>query len=96
MYLPLSTMTPVFVGGCLRRWVELRSGGDKEILEKRRDQGVLLGSGLIAGEGIMGVAIAFYAFFAGRAPAGIGWHWRSGVGDLVSLYVWHTKMWSLL
>jgi len=87
IYLPLSTMTPVFVGGLLRRWVELRSKGGEEEMKRRREQGILLGSGLIAGEGIMGILIAFYAFGMGHAPRGIGIHYPEGVGDLISLIV---------
>ena len=35
-------------------------------LQKRRESGILFGSGLVGGEGLMGVGIAAYAFFAGR------------------------------
>lgn len=84
IYLPLSTMTPVFVGGCIRRFVEARAGKEEKVRRERRDRGVLLGSGLIAGEGVMGVLIAFYVFFTGK-PAEIGLHWPLGLGDLVSL-----------
>jgi len=66
VYLPLSTMTPIFVGGLMRRIVEKRAGDDKQLLRDRREAGVLFGSGLVGGEGLMGVAIAGYAFFFGR------------------------------
>jgi uncharacterized oligopeptide transporter (OPT) family protein len=66
VYLPLATMTPMFVGGLMRRIVEKRSAGNKELLRKRREGGILFGSGLVGGEGLMGVGIAAYAFFAGR------------------------------
>ncbi len=84
IYLPLSTMTPVFVGGVIRWFVEHRSRRDEVMAEKRKNQGVLLGSGLIAGEGIMGVGIAFYAFFFGK-PAGIGVHLPEPWGEIVSV-----------
>ena len=66
VYLPLSTMSPIFVGGLIRLIVEKMSRGDKELLRKRREQGILFGSGLVGGEGLMGVGIAAYAFFMGR------------------------------
>jgi putative OPT family oligopeptide transporter len=66
VYLPLSTMTPIFVGGLIRRIVERRSAHDKGLLQQRRESGILFGSGLVGGEGLMGVGIAAYAFFAGR------------------------------
>jgi len=86
IYLPLSTMTPVFVGGVMRWLLEHRLGHNEKLIESRRDQGVLFGSGLIAGEGIMGVVIAFYAFFAGK-PAGIGIAWPGHWGEIVSFAV---------
>lgn len=66
VYLPLATMAPIFVGGLVRRIVERRSAHDKTLLQKRREGGILFGSGLVGGEGLMGVGIAGYAFFAGR------------------------------
>jgi hypothetical protein len=38
----------------------------------RKEQGILLASGLIAGEGIMGVVIALAAFSQGGTGSGIG------------------------
>ncbi len=66
MYLPLYTMTPVFIGGLIRHFVENRYkiAGD----EKGKDQGILLGSGFIAGEGLMGVVIAVFAVVMSKAP----------------------------
>jgi hypothetical protein len=54
IYLPLGTLTPVFVGGIVRRLVEARREKAPE-----SDQGVLAASGMIAGEGLAGVLIAF-------------------------------------
>jgi putative OPT family oligopeptide transporter len=53
IYLPLGSLTPIFVGGLVRQGVEARRGAPGE-----SDAGVLAASGLIAGEGLMGVAIA--------------------------------------
>ncbi len=87
IYLPLSTMTPVFVGGCIRYFVEKGAKNNTEQLEKRKEQGMLLGSGLIAGEGLMGVLIAGFAFIAGRLPEGIGFHLPHPADQLLSLAV---------
>ncbi len=83
IYLPLSTMVPVFLGGVIRRIVDHHSRDDEALLESRRDQGVLFSSGLIAGEGLLGVAIAFYAFFYGK-PSGLGIDWPGHMGEIVS------------
>jgi putative OPT family oligopeptide transporter len=74
VYLPVSTMTPIFFGGMLRLWLERRSRSKAEAIG-RRDRGVLLGSGFVGGEGLLGVAIAGVAFFQGARPAGIGTDW---------------------
>jgi putative OPT family oligopeptide transporter len=69
IYLPLSTMTTIFVGGCLRRIVEARARGDAAPIES----GILCASGLVAGVGLAGVLLAAYAYFTGagaiKAPA---------------------------
>ena len=54
IYLPLGTLSPVFVGGIVRRIVDSRRKG--KTLDS--DPGVLGASGMIAGEGLAGVAIA--------------------------------------
>ena len=74
VYLPVSTMTPIFLGGMLRLWLEKSSKDEQQAIE-RRDKGVLLGSGFVGGEGLLGVAIAAVAFWQGSRPAGIGTGW---------------------
>jgi putative OPT family oligopeptide transporter len=54
IYLPLGSLTPIFVGGIVRRIVEARSKGKAA----DSDPGVLGASGMIAGEGLAGVLIA--------------------------------------
>ncbi len=62
VYLPVSTMVPVFLGGMLRFFLGRKAAepGDRE---SRRQRGVLFGSGLVGGEGLMGVAIAGMIFY---------------------------------
>ncbi|MBU4484128.1 oligopeptide transporter, OPT family [bacterium] len=84
MYLPLSTMTPVFIGGLIRRIVEHVRTRREKTDDVSKDQGILFGSGLIAGEGILGVCIALFAFFAGK-PKGLGLALPDGVGEALSL-----------
>ncbi len=64
MYLPLDTTFAIFLGGIIKGWVD-------QITEKRKftapqkvnveNIGVLLASGLIAGEALMGLIIAIFA-----------------------------------
>jgi putative OPT family oligopeptide transporter len=84
IYLPLSTMTPVFVGGVVRRFIEKRAANE-ELKTTRKEKGILLGSGFIAGEGILMVFVAIYAYFAKARPKGIGLVWPGNVGDFVAL-----------
>lgn len=87
LYLPLSTLSPIFAGGILRRYIESRHRDDEHELHQVRERGILFGSGLIAGEGLMGVGIAAYAFFAGRRPEGVGHEWMGPAGPYVSLFL---------
>ena len=60
IYLPLASLTPIFLGGVVRRIVEARQGGAEAGKEGKATEGagVLAASGMIAGEGLAGVVIA--------------------------------------
>src|ERR1700692_285070 len=70
VYLPLSTSSPIFIGGMVRwlvdRFLRERSK-DKKLTEEEmvaesdRSPGVLMASGYIAGGAIAGILIAFTA-----------------------------------
>ena len=85
LYLPLSSMSPIFAGGVFRWWVERRNRNDEAKLHEARENGVLFGSGLVAGQGIMGVAIAGLAFAMGRRPDWGGHAWMGAAGPYVAL-----------
>ena len=53
VYLPLSSMLPIYLGGCARALAE--RGGTKA---PQPDIGILAASGLVAGEGLAGIVIA--------------------------------------
>ena len=70
VYLPLSTSTPIFVGGVVRwmvdRWLKLKLAdrnltAEEFTAETDKSPGVLLASGYIAGGAIAGIVIAFLA-----------------------------------
>ena len=83
VYLPLATMAPLFVGGCVRALVERnrapRAEGDS-------DTGILAASGLVAGEGLAGVAVAGLVA-AGVAPKVMDPRLGGLTGELVALAV---------
>ncbi len=94
VYLPVSLMTPIFVGGLMRRALENKFAGpdgkpdhtDKEFQEKR-EQGVLFASGLIAGAALVGVAIGGLIYgvtrFTGDPAAADAWVFGHGWSEFV-------------
>ncbi|MEW5875499.1 MAG: oligopeptide transporter, OPT family [Candidatus Zixiibacteriota bacterium] len=84
LYLPISTSTPIFIGGLIRKWVERKTKANAETAEF--SPGVLFSSGLIAGGAIAGLFQA--------VVQGVGWdqswdksHWVGAfaTGDLWAL-----------
>ena len=84
VYLPVATMMTVFFGGMLRYVLEKKSPSPEEA-SKRRERGILFGSGLVGGEGLLGVGIAAVALLKGRAPAGFGTDWAGPLVWLVGV-----------
>ena len=94
VYLPVSLMTPIFVGGLMRLGLSRKYGAvetegsqvSDEYMEKR-EQGVLFASGLIAGAALVGVAIGGLIYGVTRMtgdPAAsdtwvLGHHWSEGL-----------------
>jgi len=98
VYLPISTMAAVFVGG-LTRWMLTRKQ-DQETADRTREQGVLLGSGFVGGEGLTGVVLAIWVVARGGEkitgfPLGLG-----AVGDAllaaaaIGVIVWLLRFYS--
>ena len=69
VYLPVSLMTPILIGGLMRKALTRKyedageTGEGVSVLAEKREQGVLYASGLIAGAALVGVLIggAIYA-----------------------------------
>ncbi len=80
VYLPLGLSVPIFIGGLIAYKVG-RHSGTAEVKQARENSGLLVASGLITGEALMGVLVSVAAVLlvnAGRslplfpiAPAGI-------------------------
>ena len=87
VYLPVSTMVPVFLGGLLRMILERRAVTNAE-RDTRRDRGILFGSGLVGGEGLIGVVIAGAAGYAvswGRVPWSLGYEWAGVAAEWLAI-----------
>lgn len=83
VYLPVAAMVPVFIGGLLRHYAEKTAANDDD-RTNRRERGILFGSGLVGGEGLLGVGIAFVAGLTSQAPAGIGYAWAGPAGPFLA------------
>jgi uncharacterized oligopeptide transporter (OPT) family protein len=96
MYIPLSTWTPIFVGGVIRYFVEKSAKGDEELRKHKEEQGVLLGSGFVAGEGVIAVIISFYAYIVNHKPEAVGWAFTGNASKIVSLLAFAAVGWFLV
>lgn len=63
MYLPFSLSAGIMAGGVVRWFIDRRKGVSDEERKKSTDRGTLYTSGLIAGEGLMGIILAALAAF---------------------------------
>jgi putative OPT family oligopeptide transporter len=81
IYLPLATMAPLYVGGCVRALVEHKQPTQTE---GEGNTGILAASGLVAGEGLAGVAIAGLVA-SGIAPKALDSRLGGLSGELVAL-----------
>jgi putative OPT family oligopeptide transporter len=60
LYLPIHLSVPIMLGGVIRGLLEKRHKEDEE-LDNKVESGVLFSSGLIAGEGVIGILLAVLA-----------------------------------
>ncbi|MGN1305739.1 MAG: OPT family oligopeptide transporter [Oscillospiraceae bacterium] len=61
-YLPVRLSACIFIGGVIRHFAERRKA-DEKAKEAALNRGVLFSSGMIAGEGLVGILLAFAAVF---------------------------------
>lgn len=61
LYLPLELSTPIMIGGIIRWFIDKKA--DEKEKNNEANSGVLFSSGLIAGEGLLGIVLAILAVF---------------------------------
>lgn len=61
LYLPIHLSVPIMAGGLIRLYLEKRKMSSEKAREDMVQSGVLYSSGLIAGEGIVGILLAVFA-----------------------------------
>jgi putative OPT family oligopeptide transporter len=82
VYLPLSSMSPIYLGGVVRAFCDRRFGtADGEV-----NPGVLAASGLVAGEGLAGVLVAGLVA-TGAAPKSMAPRLSGALGVAAALLV---------
>ena len=76
IYLPIHLSVPIMTGGLVRLWFEKRRCRSEEARRDTVERGVLYTSGMIAGEGLVGILLAVFAII----PVG-----KDAAGEAVSL-----------
>ena len=71
LYLPIYLSTPIMVGGLIKLWITKRKYKNEEARKDADGKGILFSSGLIAGEGLVGILLAVFAVI--------------GIGDKIDL-----------
>lgn len=61
VYLPIHLSTPLMCGGLLKLYLEKKEHKSAEEKEQQITSGILYSSGLIAGEGLLGILLAIFA-----------------------------------
>ena len=88
-----STMATVFAGGLLR-WLLDRGAADEKTRLRQGEQGVLFGSGLVGGEGVLGVFVAGVVFWQSlrvepgadvRMPLEVGHGWLQAAAESLGI-----------
>jgi putative OPT family oligopeptide transporter len=91
IYLPFGLAVPILLGGLVRYWVDRRDGPEHE---RGAQRGVLMTSGLIAGESLAGVLLGLLAYLGLRSwttsaqllsSMGLSPQWQDAVLQLISL-----------
>lgn len=88
LYLPIHTTAPIMLGGLINGIVKRRSK-NKEEFEEKNERGILLASGFIAGEALLGVGVAL------AVTAGVAFPEETIFGPVVSLIAIGAVAWYL-
>lgn len=72
LYLPIHLSTPMMVGGIVKWFIEKKKGMDERKKKDISENGVLYCSGLIAGEGLVGIFLAILAIIPVSEKEAVG------------------------
>jgi putative OPT family oligopeptide transporter len=93
VYLPLGLSVPIFIGGVLAALAARHSAGSSAEGDEASGTGMLLASGLITGEALMGVLVAMVAAFVVPLPlvSGFGFAAMIGIVAMVAVIVFQYR-----
>ncbi len=94
LYLPVRLSMPIMVGGLVRLFSE--RARDERVQQERRENGVLMSSGLIAGGAIVGLLVAWFDNIGFSEKISIGTEWAGGYSSLVGIVLFGLLTWSLV
>ncbi len=94
LYLPVRLSVPIMVGGLVRRFAE--RSRDERVRQERRENGVLMSSGLIAGGAIVGLLVAWFDNIGLSERIALGSAWSGGYSSLVGIVTFGLLTWSLV
>lgn len=93
LYLPIHLSAGVVIGGIVRAIVDNKFKDNEEVLKEKTEKGVLLASGMVAGESLVGILLAVFAMVGVNIgigekilPAITSSPWTSAVMGLVLCY----------
>lgn len=72
LYLPIDLSTGVLIGGIVRVIVDKKFKKNDTLLKKQTEKGILLASGLVAGDALVGILVAVFAILGIDKAMGIG------------------------
>jgi putative OPT family oligopeptide transporter len=98
IYLPLDVTMPIFLGGILAYFVERGAGkpANPADHERMHQDGVLYSSGLITGEALMGIVVAFFVWkFKNPDVMALPQTWQLGAWEWLGVAVFALIGWLL-
>jgi len=87
LYLPISLSSGVLVGGILRKIVDFKFRRNDAELKERTERGILLSSGLVAGDALVGIVIAAFVGLQSYTGFDIGFGPKI-IGDKIANNSW--------
>ena len=79
LYLPLELSACIMIGGGVRYFIERKNNKDTEVGKKKINRGILFCSGMIAGEGLIGILLAVLAVINVADRLNLSGHFSLGV-----------------